>query len=183
MEWDGWQSFDADGLGFRWQARVRIGRFLWVDAEDRLDAAGGYGGARLLGVIPVGAARGPEVTRSQVVRNLAELAFAPMPASRAPGLAWSADGDDAFLLAAPAIDGSAVVRITVDQRGDIQGARSPNRPREDGRRGFLHEPYRLEFDGHERLVSGARIPLRALGTFETAAGDWPYWRYEVIDQG
>ena len=47
---------------------------------------------------------------------------------------------------------------------------------------YLHEPYRLEFDRHERLTSGVRIPLRASGTFETADGDWLYWRFEVIDE-
>jgi hypothetical protein len=183
MDWEGHQSFETDGLGFRWQARLRLARLVWVDAEDRLDVAGGYGGARLLGVIPVGSARGPEVTRSQLVRNLAELAFAPLVASRAPGLVWSADGDDAFTLAAPGIDAEAIVRVTVDEAGDVRSARSPDRPRDHGRAGFLHEPYRLEFDRHQRLSSGERIPLRSSGTFETADGDWRYWRFEVLDEG
>lgn len=183
MDWEGHQSFETDGLGFRWQARLRLARFLWVDAEDRLDVNGGYGGARLLGVIPVGSARGPEVTKSQLVRNLAELAFAPVVASRTRGLVWLADGEDAFTLAAPAIDADAIVRVTVDSAGDVRSARSPDRPRDHARAGYLREPYRLEFDRHERLSSGERIPLRASGTFETADGDWPYWRFEVLDEG
>ena len=183
MDWEGHQSFETDGLGFRWQARLRLARLAWVDAEDRLDAEGGYGGARLLGFIPLGSARGPEVTRSQVVRNLAELAFAPLAASRARGLVWLADGEDAFTLAAPGIDTDAIVHVTVDDAGDVRSARSPDRPRDHGRAGYLHEPYRLEFDRHERLSSGERIPLRASGTFETADGDWPYWQFEVLDGG
>lgn len=183
MDWEGHQSFETEGLGFRWQARLRLGRVAWVDAEDRLDVEGGYGGARLLGVIPVGSAKGPEVTRSQLVRNLAELAFAPLVASRARELVWSADGEDAFTLAAPAIDAEAIVHLTVDEAGDVRSARSPDRPREHGRAGYLHEPYRLEFDRHERRPSGERIPLHASGTFETADGDWPYWRFEVLDEG
>jgi hypothetical protein len=183
MDWEGHQSFETDGLGFRWQARLRLARLAWIDAEDRLDAQGGFGGARLLGIIPVGSARGPEVTRLQLVRNLAELAFAPLVASRARGLVWSADGDDAFTLAAPGIDADAVVRVTVDEAGDVRSARSPDRPRPYGRAGYLHEPYRLEFDGHERRSSGERIPLRASGTFETVDGDWPYWRFEVLNAG
>jgi hypothetical protein len=181
MDWEGHQSFETDGLGFRWQARLRLARLAWIDAEDRLDAQGGYGGARLLGVIPLGSARGPEVTRLQLVRCLAESAFAPLVASRARRLVWAADGDDAFTLAAPAIDADAIVRVTVDEVGDVRSARSPDRPRPNGRAGYLHEPYRLEFDQHERLSSGVRIPLRASGTFETADGDWPYWRFEVLD--
>jgi hypothetical protein len=183
MEWAGRQAFDSDQLGFRWRARIRIARFVWVDAEDRLAAEGGYGGALLLGLLPVGSARGPDVTRSQLVRNLAELAFAPLVAAHARGLAWSADGSEAFSLAVPGIDAGATVRSFVDERGDIQQARSPDRPRENGRGGFLHEPYRLDFGGHAQLPSGVRIPLNATGTFETAAGDWPYWRFEVIEAG
>ena len=37
MDWEGHQSFETDGLGFRWQARLRLARLAWVDAEDRLD--------------------------------------------------------------------------------------------------------------------------------------------------
>ncbi len=181
MDWKGRQSFDAGRLGFRWQARLRLARVAWIDAEDRLDVDGGYGGARLFGVVPVGSARGPEVTRSQLVRNLAELAFAPLAASRARGLVWSADGEGAFTLAAPAIDSDATVRVTVDDAGDVQMARSPDRPRDQGRLGYLHEPYRLDFDHHERRSSGERVPMRASGTFETADGDWPYWQFEVLD--
>jgi hypothetical protein len=180
MDWKGQQTFEPDRLGFRWRARIQLGRFLWVDAEDWLDAKGGYGGARLLGIIPAGSAQGPEVTRSQVVRNLAELAFAPMVATRAQDLVWSADGE-ALKLTAPAVDPEALVRLTIDQNGDVRSARSPDRPREDRRAGFLHEPYRLEFDDHTRVASGARIPLTATGTFETVGGDWTYWRYEVVD--
>jgi Family of unknown function (DUF6544) len=181
MDWEGHQAFEIGGLGFRWQAKLRLGRLAWVDAEDRLDADGGYGGARLFGFLPVGSARGPEVTRSQLVRNLAELAFAPVAASRAPGLVWLANGEDAFTLAAPKIDADAIVRITVDDAGDVRTARSPDRPRDNGRAGYLHEPYRLAFDRHARLPSGERIPLGAVGTFETSGGDWPYWRFEVLD--
>lgn len=181
MDWEGHESFEADELGFRWQARLRLGP-AWVDAEDRLDVEGGYGGARMFGFIPIGSARGPEVTRSQLVRNLAELAFAPLVASRARDLVWAAEGDDAFTMAALRIDPGAIVRYTVDSRGDVLSARSPDRPREDGRAGYQHEPYRLEFEGHGRLPSGERIPFRATGTFETAAGDWPYWRFEVLGQ-
>jgi hypothetical protein len=104
MDWIGHQSFDTDGLGFRRRARLRLARVAWIDAEDRLDAEGGYGGARLFGVIPVGSARGPEVTRSQLVRNLAELVVAPRAASRARGLVWMAVGEDAFTLATPGTD-------------------------------------------------------------------------------
>jgi hypothetical protein len=181
MDWEGQQSFPADGLGFRWRARLRVARFAWIDAEDRLDAEGGYGGARLLGVIPLASARGPEVTRLQLVRNLAELVFAPRVASRARALVWSADGEDAFTLAAPGIDADAVVRFTVDAGGDVRSAWSPDRPRPSGRTGYLHEPYRLAFDRHECLPSGERIPLGASGTFETADGDWSYWRFQVLD--
>src|ERR1700690_895064 len=37
LDWEGRQSFEAGSLGFHWQARIRIARFLWADAEDRLD--------------------------------------------------------------------------------------------------------------------------------------------------
>lgn len=126
MDWEGHQSFEAGGLGFQWQARLRLGRLACVVAEDRLDAEGGYGCARLLGLIPVGSDRGPDVTWSQLVRNLAELAFARLAASRARGLVWMADGEDAFSLATPGIDADAIVRVRIlprrQHRGDLVAA-------------------------------------------------------------
>lgn len=181
MDWAGTQVFESTYLGFHWRARLRLGPFMWVNAEDRLDRDGGYGGARLLGILPVGSARGPDVTRSQVVRNLAELVFVPSLASNLGGIVWSPAGEDAFILSAPDVDADAEVRFTVDDAGDVRSARSPDRPREDGQGGFLHEPYRLDFDGHDRLASGVRIPHRSVGTFETAGGDWQYWRFEVVN--
>lgn len=181
MTWEGRQTFDPSGIGFHWQARLRVARVLWVDAEDRLDQDGGRGGAKLFGLLPVGGASGADATRSQLVRNLAELAFVPGLATAAGGLVWSADGNSAFTLAAPAVDPGALVRFTVDADGDITLARSTDRPRENGRSGFLHEPYRLAFTGHEALASGIRIPRHATGTFETSAGDWTYWQFDVID--
>ena len=180
LAWEGRQTFDPSGIGFRWTARLRVMRVLWVDAEDRLDEDGGRGGARMFGFLPVGGASGADATRSQLVRNLAELAFAPALAARSDGLVWVADGEDAFTLAAPGVDPGALVRVTVDAEGDVTLARSTDRPRENGRGSFLHEPYRLAFEGHERLDDGIRIPRRATGTFETTAGDWTYWRYEVL---
>jgi hypothetical protein len=102
-----------------------------------------------------GSARGPDVTRSQLVRNLAEPAFAPLVAARLRGLVWSADGEDAFTIAAPAIDAGAIVRFLVENAGDVRSARSPDRPRDHGHAGYLNEPHRLVFDPHERVSSGS----------------------------
>jgi hypothetical protein len=36
------------------------------------------------------------------------------------------------------------------------------------------------------MIGARRDPIpraRATGTFETAGGDWPYWRFEVIEVG
>ena len=124
-----------------------------------------------------------EVMRSQLVRDLAEFAFAPLAASRARGLVWRRTARRLH----PCGSWDRTRRDRPSHRrwrwrrsiGPVAGSAS----RPNGRAGYMHEPYRLEFDRHERLSSGERIPLRASGTFETADGDWPYWRFEVLDEG
>lgn len=77
--------------GFVWHAHTRI-RGLPVSGADREVDGEGEMKWKLLGIVPVMSAKGPEITRSAAGRLHAEAIWLP-GALLDPGVAWSADGD------------------------------------------------------------------------------------------
>ena len=89
---DRWTEFKAAGvysanpLHFDWKARLNMLPGVWIMAEDGHKAGAGWGGARLWGLFSMGRRTDPEVLKTQVVRNLAELAWLPTLALAETGL-------------------------------------------------------------------------------------------------
>ena len=175
-----WTPFTATGfykarpLSFNWRVRFRVLPGVWIVAEDGHADGLGWGGARLWGVIPMGKRTDPEVLSTQLVRNLAELAFLPSFVLTDPSLMWTAAGESAFEVRASAADREAVVRFQIDDQGDVIQAYSPARPY-DVPGGYTEAPWFYEFSDH-REFGGVRIPATAVATFEKSDGPWEYFR-------
>ena len=90
-----WTPFTASGvysappLSFNWRARLRPLPGVRIVAEDGHLDGQGWGGAKLWGVIPMCKRTDPQVLASQLVRNLAELAWVPSLALADPSLVWA----------------------------------------------------------------------------------------------
>ena len=178
-----WTPFTARGvyqappLSFTWQARLNMLPGVWILAEDGHKDGQGWGGARLWGLIPMGKRSAPEVLRSQLVRNLAELVWTPALALADPALVWRAAGDNAFEISAEQGGQPAVVRFDLDAQGDIVRAASPARPY-DVPDGYAEAPWAYEFSD-PRDFGGVRAPAQAAGAFEKPAGRWEYMHLHV----
>jgi hypothetical protein len=178
-----WTPFQASGvyranpLSFDWRARFSLMPGAWIVAEDGHRDGHGWGGARLWGVIPMGRRTDPEVLATQVVRNLAELAWLPPFVLADPSLKWAGAGGTAFEVRSGAGDREVMVRFEIDERGDIIRAWSPARPY-DVPGGYAEAPWYYEFSVHGQFGS-VRIPAAAAATFEKREGLWPYFRARV----
>lgn len=169
----------VDRLGFTWRARVALGPLIWVVAFDALSGSSGNGGARLWGILPAGNARGPEVTRTQLLRNLAELVFVPWAADRNDQIAWQAQEHNLFLASARVGAVAGSVQFELDDDGGVRSVSAPDRPVPLGDR-LVPAPWRMLFSD-PAAVGGIRIPRRTEGTFDLPDGPWTYWRSRVID--
>ena len=103
MDADGrWLSFTGTGtyearpLSYDWRARLRLMLGVWALVRDGYAGDEGWGGAWLYGIKSMGQRTGPEVLVTQVIRNLAELAWVPDLARAEPTLRWSDAGERAF---------------------------------------------------------------------------------------
>ncbi len=178
-----WTPFTATGLytatplAFTWRARLHMLPGVWIVAEDGHRDGHGWGGARLWGSIPIGKRTGPEVLKSQLVRNLGELPWLPALALTDPSLSWTEDGDTAFEVRSTAGGQEARVRFELDAAGDIIRAFSPARPY-DIPDGFVEAPWYYEFSEHCEF-DGVRLPAAGLATFDKADGPWEYFRCTV----
>lgn len=124
----------------------------------------------------MGGRRGPEVTRMQLVRSLAELPWKPQFALAQPELKWSDTGDTTFQVRTATGNQEISVSFELNRDGEIVGA-SSNR-HYDVPDGFIEAPWRYDFSDH-REYEGIRIPASAVATYEKADGPWEYWRGRI----
>ena len=178
-----WTRFTAEGvyeisnLGFVWSARLRVLPGIWITAVDGHNAGRGWGGAKLLGIISMGRRTGPEVLKTQVVRNLGELPWLPPLALADTSLVWEDLGEHTFAVSTHIGEEEVVVHFEIDRHGDVVQAWAPNRPY-DVPGGYEEAPWRYEFRNHAEL-DGLRVPTTATASFDKTDGPWEYWRGQV----
>lgn len=173
----GWRRFTArqvltPGVGFVWAATARFFG-LPVSGYDRYSSGTGEMRWRLLGVVPVLSAAGPDVTRSAAGRLAAEAMFVPTtfdlaawadgPAPEVARRSWrvgdTADAVDLHVAA----DGT--LRAVTMQRW--QAGKAPAQRR----------PFGVTMDAEHRFC-GLAIPVRFTGWWDTP-GHGDFFRAEI----
>jgi hypothetical protein len=177
-----WKPFTADQVisiheaGFAWLARMQAAplapaRILdcYVDGEGLLDA-------RLFGSLPLACAAGPQADKGELMRYLAELAWAPHAMLHNPQLSWREIDASTVEVSAESQAGRARVRLIFED-GDITRVEADDRPRMVGRRIVPTRWQGRCFDYRE--VNGCRIPTRAVVSWLLENGPLEYWRGTV----
>ena len=171
-----WMSFKArqtiniHRCGFDWHARIGPGGLISV--RDALSGGTGALHVKALGVIPIAHASGSlHLTRGEIMRYLAELAWSPDAILHNTELRWREAGPEALVVGAGAEDASVEVTLNLNSEGRIGGAFAPGRPRAGGA-SFIPMPWRGSFSGYcgswQLLVKPnriCRISRRTAGSF------------------
>ena len=149
-----WMTFRAERkisnlhCAFEWRARTGPLRSIFV--RDALAGGRGRLDVRVLGFIPIGASNSsPQLTRGELMRHLAELAWAPDAILHDTELRWREDGPDTLAVSAGAGETETEVVLTLDDEGRIGGAFAPDRPRAV-KASFLPTPRRGRFSDYRR---------------------------------
>ena len=109
----------APQRGFVWSARVSGGLFA---GSDQYDSGLGAMRWKILGLIPVVQADGPDVSRSAAARAAAEAVWIPTALLPRYGVNWSAE-DDTHLTARYTVDNTPlVVRYELDEEARMVSA-------------------------------------------------------------
>jgi hypothetical protein len=174
-----WQPFTAGQVisihqpGFVWLARMPAVPLLsahvldcYVDGEGLLEA-------RLFGSLRLARAAGPQAAKGELMRYLAELAWAPHAMLHNPQLSWREIDATTAEVSAESPGGLARVRL-IFENGDITRVEADDRPRMIGRRIV---PARWQGRCCDyREVHGCRIPPRAVASWLLEEGPFEYWR-------
>jgi hypothetical protein len=179
---DPWRPFTAEQVigiyepGFAWLARMQAAPLVsarvldcYVDGEGLLEA-------RLFGSLPLARAAGAQATKGELMRYLAELAWAPPAILHNPRLSWREIDTATVEVSAESQAGPARVRL-IFENGDITRVEADDRPRMVGCRIV---PTRWEGRCCDyRQMNGCRIPTRAVASWLLEDGPFEYWRGRV----
>lgn len=122
------QTIETADCAFDWRART--GPFGALSIRDCLTSSGAALEVRLFGVLRLDHAGGSvALWRGELMRYLAELAWAPDAILHNGALRWRADGPDRLIVGAGAGDAAVEVMLDLDRDGRISGAFAPDRSR------------------------------------------------------
>jgi hypothetical protein len=179
---DPWRPLTADQVisvhepGFVWRARMQMAPFLYAHILDSYLAGEGLLEVRLFGSLRIARAAGPQISRGELMRYLAELAWAPHAMRQNPYLSWREIDATTVEVSAESVGGPARVRL-VFENGDIVRIEADDRPRSVGSC-MVPTRWRGRFFDY-REIDGCRIPTRAVVSWLSDEGSFDCWRGKV----
>lgn len=117
--------------GFEW--RASMGPLGVISVCDAYRNGEGALDARLFGLIRLAHMRGAEVAKGEIMRYLAELAYAPDAILLNRSLAWSVIDERTFLVSAGLGAGRGSVQLELDDEGRIGSIFAHDRPYAEGK--------------------------------------------------
>ena len=160
----------APARGFVWRFRMRLGPFpvtgvdSYAGGEGRLDA-------RLLGLLPLARASGPEVSRSAAGRLAAESLWVPTALLPRSGATWEARDGSMVRVSLPVENETPVVEIEVAADGRVVRTATERWREGDAKNGRPAGPAIFEtmVEG-ERVFGPYTIPLPARAGWRSPEG-------------
>ena len=170
------QTIETGACNFAW--RARFAPFGLVSACDALENGVGRLDVTALGFIPI--ARTPHTAalmRGELLRYLAELAWAPDAMLENTALRWRESGSGDLIVGAG--DGPSAVEISLglDSDGRIATAFAPDRPR-SATEPNLPTPWRGRFSDY-RLHLGRWLPFAGEVAWEIDGKEEVYWQGKI----
>jgi hypothetical protein len=167
------QTLSASACEFDWLAK--FGPLGLISARDALRGGEGRLDITALGLIPIGrAARTPALVRGELMRYLAELAWAPGAIFFNTALRWREVGPDALAVSAGAGETASEVVLSLDGEGRIASAFAPDRPR-NATAPTLPTPWRGRFSDYRRH-EGLWLPFAGEVAWEIDGKPEVYWQ-------
>jgi hypothetical protein len=186
-----WVAFRArqtiSTLRCRFDWRARAGPAGIIAARDALTEAGGRFDVRALGFIPiVRAEHSSALLRGELMRYLAELAWAPDAILRNSELCWREEEPDKLAVTAGSGETAAEVVLSLDGQGRIAGGFAPDRPR-SAKAAFQPTPWRGRFSDY-RYYNGMWLPFAGEVAWIIDGNEDVYWQgrlehWEAIADG
>lgn len=169
------QTIDLIKPGFAWRATA--GPFGAISVCDSYDDGAGALDVRLFGRLRLAHMGGPELAKGEIMRYLAELAWAPDAILLNNSLDWSAIDKRTLCVATGSGAGRGSIRINLDENGRIGSIFAPDRPFTDGRL-ISERPWSGRFFDYRRHA-GRWLPFAAEVGWAIDGWVTNYWRGRI----
>ncbi len=171
------QYYTTERPAFIWYTTMKPSPFLPITGRDRYWQGRGNMLIKLLSIVPVVDATGPEMNQGTLVRYLNEMMWFPSAALN-EYVHWEAIDDTSAraIMEYQGISGSAVFYF--NQRGEMTNMVADRYRSVDDR--FELAPWATPIQGYKEF-SGTRIPYRGEGVWHLDSGDFSYIRVEITD--
>ena len=170
------QTIATLDCAFEWRARA--GPFGAVSVCDALREGEGRLDVTALGVIPlVRTKNSPALVRGELMRYLAELAWAPDAILLNAALRWREDGPDALAVSAGSGETTCEVLLSLDSDGRIAGGFAPDRP-QSAKAPYLPTPWRGRFSDYRRHAN-MWLPFAGEVGWEIGGRLDVYWQGQI----
>jgi len=161
---------------FDWKAQA--GPLGMISARDALKDDEGRFDIMAFGVIPIARAEhSAALMRGELMRYLAELAWAPHAILLNTALRWRVDGPRNLAVSTGAGETASEVLLSLDSDGRIAGAFAPDRPR-SATAPILPTPWRGRFSDY-RHHGGFWIPFAGEVAWEIDGKQDVYWQGRI----
>ncbi|MBN8949854.1 DUF6544 family protein [Rhizobium sp. 60-20] len=171
------QRIDFQNPGFEWRARV--GPFGLLCVRDALKDEGPILDVKVLGIRLISASSGPSATKGEIMRYLAELAWAPDAIMQNEQLHWRVLNHDTLSVACEAQSARGEVQLGLDSDGRIGSVYAPDRPRREGAT-FVERPWRGRFYDY-RWHDGRWLPFAGEVGWDVGGESFVAWRGELTN--
>ena len=182
LDTESWMSFTATQTistrecEFDWRARA--GPLGMVSARDALKNGEGLFDIMALGFIPIARAEhSSALMRGELMRYLAELAWAPDAILFNTALRWREDGPDRLAVSTSSGEIGAEVLLSLDSDGRIAGGFAPDRPR-SATAPYLPTPWRGRFSDY-RCHYNRWLPFAGEVAWEIDGKEACYWQGRI----
>ena len=170
------QTISTRECAFDWRARA--GPFGMVSARDALKDGEGRFDVIALGIIPIARAkRSSALMRGELMRYLAELAWAPDAILLNTALRWREDPDQ-LAVSAGSGETAAKVILSLDSEGRIGGTFAPDRPH-SASAPILPTPWRGRFSDY-RHHDNMWLPFAGEVAWKIDGKDQVYWHGRIV---
>ena len=177
-----WMSFTATqtistrNCAFDWLAHA--GPFGMISARDALADGEGRLDVIALGLIPLARAEhSAALVRGELMRYLAEIAWAPDAILHNAELRWRIDGPDTLVVSAGTGETASEVILSLDQEGRIASGFAANRPR-SATAPILPTPWRGRFSDY-RSHENMWLPFAGEVAWEIDGKEVVYWQGQI----
>ena len=166
------QMIDVGETEFEW--RASFGPFGGISVTDVYRGGAGSLDVRLFNLIRLAHMAGPAFAKGEIMRYLAEIAWAPDAILLNRSLVWSIIDDRTLMVAAGTGAGYGSVRIDLDDEGRIGGIFAPDRQFTEGK--IVEErPWSGQFLDYRRCL-GRWLPYGAEVGWTIDGQAQKYWR-------